>query len=80
MTLRSFVYWLACGITAVIAVGAAEPDLASSLMLSPPMNAASSILPVPEPSRALLLFIGIMAVAFTYRRAWLNWKQGSVRG
>jgi hypothetical protein len=36
-----------------------------------------SILAVPEPSRALLLFIGVMAMAFTYRQAWLNWKRGA---
>jgi hypothetical protein len=36
--------------------------------------AASHILPVPEPGRVMMLFAGMMAMAFTYRRAWLNWK------
>lgn len=73
MTFRSFSYWFVCSIAAAIAVGAAEPDMASTLAFTLPQT--SSVLPVPEPSRALLLFAGIMAMAFTYRRAWLSWKR-----
>jgi hypothetical protein len=75
VTLRSITYWLVCSITAVIAVGAAEPDIAGSLSFTLPENASSMVQTVPEPSRALLLFAGIMAMAFTYRRAWLSWKR-----
>ena len=75
VTFRSFSYWFICSIAAAIAVGAAEPDMASTLSFTLPENTASSVLPVPEPSRALLLFAGIMAMAFTYRRAWLSWKR-----
>jgi len=42
-----------------------------------PGDVAYQPLPVPEPARAVLLGIGIMAVAFTYRRAWLNMKQAA---
>ncbi|MFN0077485.1 MAG: PEP-CTERM sorting domain-containing protein [Prosthecobacter sp.] len=75
MTLRSITYWLICSITAVIAVGAAEPGVAATLSFTLPDNASSMVHTVPEPSRALLLFAGIMAMAFTYRKAWLSWKQ-----
>ena len=75
MTLRSITYWLVCSITAVIAVGAAEPDMAGTPSFTLPENASSMVQTVPEPSRALLLFAGIMAMAFTYRKAWLSWKR-----
>lgn len=77
MSLRSFSYWFACSIVAVMAVTAAEPDVAGALDFQLPESAASSVLPVPEPNRTFLLFAGIMAMAFTYRRAWLNWKRSS---
>ena len=77
MSFRSFSYWFICSIAAVIAVGAAEPDMASTLSFSLSEAGNASVLPVPEPSRALLLFAGIMAMAFTYRRAWLSWKRGA---
>jgi hypothetical protein len=75
MTLRSIAYWLACCITAVIAVEAAEPNMASALSFDLPENASNMLKTVPEPSRALLLFAGIMAMDFTYRQAWLSWKR-----
>jgi hypothetical protein len=77
MSLRSFSYWFACTIAAVIAVGAAEPNMNSPMDLTPPETRLSSVFPVPEPSRAFLLFAGIMAMAFTYRRAWLSWKRSA---
>jgi len=77
MSIRSFRYWFACSIIAVIAVGATEPGMAAMLDLKLHEAGASSVLPVPEPSRAFLLFAGIMAMAFTYRHAWLSWKRGA---
>jgi hypothetical protein len=41
------------------------------------MTAVSNVVAVPEPSRAILLFAGIMAMAFTYRHAWLSWKRSA---
>ncbi|MHB1082401.1 MAG: PEP-CTERM sorting domain-containing protein [Prosthecobacter sp.] len=77
MPLRSFSYWLACSIAAAVAVGATEPDQAGTLDLTQTGSAISSVVAVPEPSRALLLFAGIMAMAFTYRHAWLSWKRNA---
>ncbi|MDB6003822.1 MAG: hypothetical protein JWR15_809 [Prosthecobacter sp.] len=77
MPFRSFSYWFACSIAAVIAVNAAEPGVATALDLQLPVAGMSSVLPVPEPNRTFLLFAGIMAMAFTYRRAWLNWKRNA---
>ncbi len=77
MPIRSFIYWFACSIAAFIAVGATESGMAAMLDLSLPQAGASTVLPVPEPSRAFLLFAGIMAMAFTYRSAWLSWKRGA---
>lgn len=77
MPFRSFIYWLACSIAAFIAMGATESGMAAMLDFGLPEGATSSVLPAPEPNRAFLLFAGIMAMAFTYRRAWLSWKRGS---
>ena len=77
MPFRSFTYWLACCIAAAMAVGATEPDKAETLDLTLPVSAISSVIAVPEPSRALMLFAGIMAMAFTYRHAWLSWKRSA---
>ncbi len=77
MSYHSFRYWLACSIIAVIAVSATESGMAAIMDINLPAGGASSVMPVPEPSRALLLFAGIMAMAFTYRRAWLSWKRGA---
>lgn len=76
MTLRSIFYWLICTVFAVLVAHSSEamvsPDLTSSWQ---PMDAdTAKLLPVPEPTRAMMLFAGIMAMAFTYRRAWMNWK------
>ena len=39
------------------------------------VNATSStFLPSSEPGRAMMFFSGVLAMVFTYRRAWLNWK------
>lgn len=76
MAFRSISYWFVCSALAVIAVGAAEPVVASATF-NLPAEAALVVQPVPEPSRALLLFAGIMAMAFTYRKAWLNWKRNA---
>lgn len=77
MPFRSFSYWLACSIAAAMAVGATEPHQTGTLDLTLPESAISSVIAVPEPSRALMLFAGIMAMAFTYRHAWLSWKRSA---
>lgn len=77
MPFRSFSYWLACSIAAAIAVGATEPDNAATLDLGLSGTALNSVHVVPEPGRAFLLFAGIMAMAFTYRHAWVKWKRSA---
>lgn len=77
MFIRSFIYWFACSVAAAIAVGATEPAQLTPPGIPLPEADLSSIASVPEPSRALLLFAGIMAMAFTYRRAWLGWKRSA---
>jgi len=79
MPLRSLIYWVGSIVAAAIAVEAAEPEALTGAgsTFTPEELAAGTLLAVPEPSRALLLFLGILAMAFTYRRAWLNWKRGN---
>ena len=76
MSFRPVFYWLTCSAFAVMAVGATEPGLVEPEVFRF-SGISTSVQPVPEPSRALLLFAGIMAMAFTYRKAWLSWKRGS---
>lgn len=59
-----------------MAAHAAEPGSLEGPFESAATTLTFSPLPVPEPGRAVLLFAGIMAMAFTYRRVWLNWKRG----
>lgn len=77
MSARPIIYWLTSSFLAVMAAHAAGPAGMEPASLNLAQAADSLILPVPEPSRALLLFAGIMAMAFTYRRVWLNWKRGA---
>ena len=75
---RPLIYWSAFSLAAILLVGATDYGMAAMLDIDLPDSAAASILPVPEPSRAFLLFAGIMAMAFTYRSAWLSWKRKPV--
>ncbi|MBL9134026.1 MAG: PEP-CTERM sorting domain-containing protein [Verrucomicrobiaceae bacterium] len=75
MSFRSFLYWLTASSLAALVVQSAEP-VATGVTPEWSGAEAGQLLPVPEPGRALLLFAGIMAMAFTYRRAWMNWKSG----
>lgn len=76
--IRSFVYWTASLSLAVMAATALGSDGSMDWTASDPMLIHA--LPVPEPARAAFLGIGIIAVAFTYRRAWLNMKRRSEAG
>ncbi|MBE7498281.1 MAG: PEP-CTERM sorting domain-containing protein [Verrucomicrobiaceae bacterium] len=78
MTFRSVLYWLLCTVFAGLVAQSAEPPptIGPAADWSGPAIQSVHLLPVPEPGRALLLFAGIMAMAFTYRRAWMNWKSG----
>lgn len=74
---RSVSYWTAALSVAVLAAQAvgnpkAVGDAAEWMA---PSEGLIHVMPVPEPARAAFLGIGIVAVAFTYRRAWLNMKR-----
>jgi hypothetical protein len=75
MSGRTALYWLICLAFALFVARAAEPAATVDGVTWVTTDAtASHILPVPEPGRVMMLFAGMMAMAFTYRRAWLNWK------
>lgn len=72
--MRPLLFWLITTVIAVLAArGADEAPHAGDLLWAP--DAEVHLLHVPEPSRAFLLGVGIMAIAFTYRQAWLNLKR-----
>jgi len=75
MSVRSLLYWFICFTFAVYVAQAAEPlNLDSAAAWSAGSALESKLLPVPEPGRAFLLFAGVISMAYTYRRARLNWK------
>lgn len=70
MSTRSLSYWLICSVFAVLVTTVAGPLVATDASVQ------TAMLPLhPDAGRSLLLFIGVMAMAFTYRKAWLAWKQ-----
>lgn len=72
--MRSTLYWFVSTTIAVLSMrAAAQTDAEAELLaLADP---AFQALSVSGSSKAALLGIGIMAVAYTYRRAWLNRSQ-----
>jgi hypothetical protein len=72
--MRTFFYWLFSTSLAALAASASEHSEKATEILWLPASQLNA-LPVPEPSRAVLLGVGIMAIAFTYRQAWLNMKR-----
>jgi hypothetical protein len=77
MSGRPLLYWIICLAFAFYVAHAAEPmAIHAATSWAGADELQSKLLPVPEPGRATLLFAGMMAMAFTYRRAWLNWKSG----
>lgn len=81
MNFRLFFYWLFCATLAVSAssylVGRAQATEVLQVGASAP--ALKGVIPfqiegVPELGRAILLFFGIFAVAYTYQQAWKNFR------
>lgn len=72
--MRALTYWLASVFLAVLASRAAErgDDLVAWVDSS-----ATPLLSVPDSGRSALLGIGVLAMAYTYRQAWLNWRKRS---
>ena len=81
MNIRVLFYWLVCTILAVTASGylagrAHASDVTTLDAGAPNLQAAIpfQIEGIPELGRAVLLFIGIFAVAYTYQQAWINFR------
>lgn len=73
MKFRSLCYWIASIVLAVYAAASANE--------SPPANADSQAVAavmsfgsLPDTSRSVMLAAGILAVAFCYHRAWVNFR------
>lgn len=64
--MRPLLYWLAALFFAVFAARAAErPD--EGVLIA---DVGAPLLAVTDPARSMLLGVGILALAFTYRQAW----------
>lgn len=71
---RALVYW---SVWTVIAVGATAVSVHGSdgQTLTGSLSAGMGMMMVPDPARAVVLGVGIMAMAFTYRQAWESWRR-----
>lgn len=78
MKIRSVIYW---AVSLLIATYAASHAVASSAeiegVVSPAALSFSTAVTIPDAARSMLLFIGIMAVAYTYQQAWVNFRRKS---
>lgn len=70
--MRFTLYWLTSTAIAAICVKAAATQKAETGVLA----AGDSLMAAPQadPMRAILLGIGIMAMAYTYHRVWANFS------
>ncbi len=70
--MRSLTYWLASTFVAVLASRAAERgESLVALAGETPLP----LLAVPDSGRSILLGVGVLAMAYTYRQAWLGWRR-----
>jgi hypothetical protein len=81
MNLPVLFYWLVCTTVAVSASGymagrAQAVEVIQTDLEAPKWQAAIplQIEGIPELGRAILLFFGIFAVAYTYQQAWINFR------
>lgn len=70
--MRSFIYWLVSFGIAVLSMRAATDE---DIPLPADSEAVMATVTVSGSSRAALLGIGIMAVAYTFRQAWLSHRK-----
>ena len=71
--MRSFFYWLTTSAVAVLCMSAAAtPDTHGEVLAlaEPTLLQANS-----DPMRPIILGVGIMAVAYTFQRAWQNFAE-----
>ncbi|MBX7207845.1 MAG: hypothetical protein K1X78_06030 [Verrucomicrobiaceae bacterium] len=78
MKIRALVYWV---LSVLVATFAAQRALGASseveAVVASPAASLVSLGAVPDAARSVLLFVGIMAVAYTYQRAWINFRGDS---
>jgi hypothetical protein len=75
MNIRAAIYWAISLIIATVAAGqtmASAPEVQATVV--PASLSISNMVAIPESARSVLLFIGILGVAFTYQRAWINFR------
>jgi hypothetical protein len=77
MNIRALIYWVGTLVVATYAAGhafASAPEIETAV--APVANPFLNLLAVPDSARSVLLFVGILAVAYTYQRAWANFRGG----
>ncbi len=74
MTLQAFRYWLFIALAAFVVAGFTNSFGADAETI---LTSLPTIQPVavPEPSRALFMALGFLAVLFSYRQAWRNFSR-----
>lgn len=77
MNIRSLIYWVVSLVIATYAAGHAfafGPGIETAV--APVAYPFVNLLAVPDSARSVHLFVGILAVAYTYQRAWANFRSG----
>jgi hypothetical protein len=73
MKIRAITYWIICVLLAFAAAHATGSSGDAQIVAVTGAETLSTVA-VPDSVRSLLLMAGILAVAHTYRRAWLNFR------
>lgn len=78
MKIRALFYWVVSVWVAAYAAGHALASSATEVeAVTPASGSLANMVTVPEAARSALLFAGILAVAYTYQRAWLNFRSSA---
>lgn len=70
--MRALTYWLVSIFAAVLAARAAERG---DSLVALAGETAAPLVALPDSGRSALLGVGVLAMAYTYRQAWLNWRR-----
>jgi hypothetical protein len=76
--MRFILYWLTSTFVAVLCMKAAatpNSEMDFIAVIDPAIG-----LTAPDPTRAIMLGVGIMAMAYTYQRVWANFRTAERRG
>jgi hypothetical protein len=69
--MRSILYWLTSTFVAVLCMkAAATPNAETTVIAAGPVLGITAT----DPTRAIILGFGIMAMAYTYQRVWANFR------